>query len=70
MWFDKKDAGDLSQKEMKKVLFSNKKLWIVSVMAEEEWKREVSVGYVFFLDAERYTKKQAVALARSISLIR
>lgn len=67
IWFDKREAGKLTEKEMKKELF-DRKLWIVSVMDEESRKKDNSVGFVFFFDAEKYTKNQMITLAKSIHL--
>ena len=69
IWFQQEEAGKVTEKEMKKSL-SNRKLWIVCVMDEKQKPNFEGdyLGYVFFFDAERYTKEQMTALAKSIHL--
>ncbi len=66
-WYSQKEAGDLTKKEAVEAL-SGRKFWVICVLDEkniEEWQ---SLGYIFFFDAERYSKKQMIALAKSVHL--
>lgn len=66
-WYDQREAKDLSKKRMKENIVG-RKLWFICALDKKKAGDQEPVGYVFFFDAERYTRKQMIAVAKSIRL--
>ena len=66
-WYSQNEARDLTKKETVEAL-SGRKCWVIHVLDKKKIEEKEPLGYIFFFDAERYTKKQMIALAKSVHL--